>query len=141
MNISKLCDMIEERKGELFTLLSTLVKINSESYSVRRDSSLVIVKNTEVAHIRAEEEKPAALAKGGGGGEVPHVLFSVGVYKHRLTVDPLVGKGIAVYVTADDRIGGVGVARGGRKHDRAGRAAKLWVDHLTDKRLGISCVT
>ena len=32
MNISKLCDMIEERKGELFTLLSTLVKINSESF-------------------------------------------------------------------------------------------------------------
>jgi len=32
MEISKLCNMIEERKDELFSLLSTLIKINSESF-------------------------------------------------------------------------------------------------------------
>ena len=32
MEESKLCALIEERKGELLCLLSALIKINSESY-------------------------------------------------------------------------------------------------------------
>ncbi|MBE7052295.1 MAG: M20 family metallopeptidase [Ruminococcaceae bacterium] len=32
MNITKLCNMIDERKDELFSLLSDLIKINSESF-------------------------------------------------------------------------------------------------------------
>ena len=32
MEINKLCSLIEERKDELFGLLSTLIKINSENF-------------------------------------------------------------------------------------------------------------
>ena len=33
MNAKELCNLIEERKEELFTLLSNLVKINSENFT------------------------------------------------------------------------------------------------------------
>ena len=32
MDIKRICDLIEERKEELFELLSSLVKINSENF-------------------------------------------------------------------------------------------------------------
>ncbi len=37
VNVTQLCDLIDERKQELFDLLSSLIRINSENFGAGRE--------------------------------------------------------------------------------------------------------